>query len=63
MLSYEIRERELVLVEAFAGAAKTTTLEHICRRNLGLNFLYVCFNKRAAEDARRRVPANVECRT
>lgn len=56
---------ELVLINAYAGAGKTTTLKLIANAvaPTGRNSLYVCYNADMARDAKQSLPANVECRT
>src|SRR5690606_23083457 len=55
------------IVEAKAGAGKTSTLEGIARRLEQLNpkakVLYVAFNKTVQTEAEGRMPKNVESRT
>jgi superfamily I DNA/RNA helicase len=50
-------------IQAFAGTGKTTTLAAIAETCVGTRFLYVVFNRAAADGARNRMPANVEVRT
>jgi len=54
---------ESLLVNALAGAAKTTTLEMICVRMEPQPTLSLAFNKRIAEEMAKRLPGFVECRT
>jgi superfamily I DNA/RNA helicase len=54
---------ESLLVNALAGAAKTTTLEMICVRLPVMPILSLAFNKRIAEEMAKRLPGHVECRT
>jgi hypothetical protein len=49
-------------IEAFAGAGKTTTLKAIGEQR-GDSGLYVAFNKAIADEAKRKFPSNVACRT
>lgn len=53
---------ENLLLEALAGAAKTTTLVELSKLLRG-NTLSVAFNKRTAEEMARRMPEGVDCRT
>jgi superfamily I DNA/RNA helicase len=50
-------------IQAFAGTGKTTTLVAIAEGSPQRRFLYVVFNRAAAESARARMPSNVEART
>jgi hypothetical protein len=52
-----------IKVQAFAGTGKTTTLAAVAAACPRRRFLYVVFNRAAAADARRKMPANVEVRT
>jgi superfamily I DNA/RNA helicase len=51
-----------VAIEAFAGAAKTTTLEYIANSNTKKG-LYLAFNRTVAEEARTKFPPHVQCCT
>lgn len=53
-----------ILVNALAGAAKTSTLEMICQAlPSDLPILSVAFNKRIATEMAERLPGNVRCAT
>lgn len=54
---------ESLLVNALAGAAKTTTLEMLCHKLPVMPILSLAFNKRIAEEMARKLPGHVECRT
>lgn len=45
---------------AYAGAAKTTTLDLIAQALPTTPILYLVFNKRNSEEAKKRLPSNVE---
>jgi superfamily I DNA/RNA helicase len=51
-----------IQIKAIAGAAKTTTLEMISHELL-LPILSLQFNKRNADEAKKRMPPHVECKT
>lgn len=53
----------LTVVNAYAGAGKTTTLEMICEANPYARILYLCYNKALQIEAKSRFPANAEVRT
>ena len=48
---------------AFAGSGKTTTLLRLAEKNPGLDFLFIVYNRAVADEAGRRFPSNVKCRT
>lgn len=59
----DVRPGELIKVQAFAGTGKTRSLLAYAERRPHKRFLYIAFNKAAAEEARRRFPEHVQCRT
>ena len=52
-----------LLVNALAGAAKTTTLEMVCHTITDIPILSLAFNKRIADEMQKRLPGHVEVRT
>jgi DNA helicase-2/ATP-dependent DNA helicase PcrA len=58
-----LRTQDNLLVNALAGAAKTTTLEMLCKSLPVQPILSLAFNKRIAEEMTKRLPGHVECRT
>jgi DNA helicase-2/ATP-dependent DNA helicase PcrA len=52
-----------LLVQALAGAAKTSTLELIAAALPGRPILAVAFNKRIAEEMTKRLPSHCVCKT
>ncbi|PHV11937.1 AAA family ATPase [Chitinimonas sp. BJB300] len=52
-----------LIVNAFAGAGKTTTLEAFARNHPNKRMLYLAFNKAVQLEAAERFPSNVEART
>jgi len=52
-----------LIINALAGAAKTTTLEMICHAITGIPILSLAFNKRIADEMSKRLPSHVEVRT
>lgn len=54
---------ECVLIHAYAGTGKTTTLQLLANAHPSKRILYVCFNRETAEQARKRFPQNADCRT
>uniref|UniRef100_A0A3P8WSL3 F-box DNA helicase 1 n=1 Tax=Cynoglossus semilaevis TaxID=244447 RepID=A0A3P8WSL3_CYNSE len=63
ILNHNIQNDHVVKIKAFAGTGKTTTLVKYAEQRPHLRFLYVAFNKSVANEARRRFPGNVDCRT
>lgn len=51
-----------LLIEALAGAAKTTTLVELCQSLEG-NTLTLAFNKKIAEEMAKKMPPHVQCST
>lgn len=54
---------ENLVIEALAGAAKTSTLVLIAEALPSIPILAIAFNKRIAEEMKRRLPPNVMSRT
>ena len=52
-----------LIIEALAGAAKTTTLELIAKALPGVDILCLAFNKKIAVEMSFRLPSNCEART
>lgn len=50
-------------INAFAGTGKTTTLGMIARALPRKRILYLAFNRAIAQEAKERMPANVDART
>jgi superfamily I DNA/RNA helicase len=50
-------------IQAFAGTGKTTTLAAIAESLAQRKFLYLVFNRAAADEAERKMPSNVTVRT
>lgn len=58
-----VKTKDNILISALAGAAKTTTLELICKALPIQPILSLAFNKRIAEEMSRRLPGHVSCKT
>src|SRR6056297_867310 len=58
-----VRKGEIMLLNAYAGTGKTTTLEMYARAHSDVRFLYFSFNRDTAREAAGRFPANCRCRT
>ena len=57
------RTQDNLLVNALAGAAKTSTLEMVCHAVTNIPILSLAFNKRIADEMSKRLPGHVEVRT
>lgn len=53
----------IIVVSAFAGAGKSSTLRAYAEAHPTWSFLYLCYNKSAQEDAQKKSPKNVTCKT
>ncbi len=58
-----VSTKDSLLLNALAGAAKTTTLELICKALPVQPILSLAFNKRIAEEMTKRLPGHVKCQT
>jgi F-box protein 18 (helicase) len=56
-------EANTLVVNAFAGTGKTTTLIDYARARPTKNFVYLAFNRSVKEEAVKRFPRNVRCVT
>jgi hypothetical protein len=56
-------EARNLVINAFAGSGKTTTLRAYAQARPMASMLYVAFNKVTADEAAASFPRNVECRT
>lgn len=54
---------ESLIIQAYAGASKTTTLRLIAEAMPSKRILYLAFNKGIVVDATSKMPPNVSCRT
>ena len=63
IVATEVGKQDLLVLNAYAGTGKTTTLEMYARAWPAKRFLYLCFNSDAALRAKKRFPKNTECRT
>ncbi|AOM40992.1 DNA helicase [Xenorhabdus hominickii] len=52
-----------LVVNAFAGTGKTSTLVNYALANPQTSMLYLAFNRAVREEAERKFPFNVECKT
>lgn len=63
IIKFALENEANLMVEALAGAAKTTTAEMICQAITDRPILFLAFNKRVADEAAKRLPPHVEVRT
>jgi DNA helicase-2/ATP-dependent DNA helicase PcrA len=63
ILAAAVGTTDNLLVNALAGTGKTSTIEMICAAIQGIPILYLAFNKRIVDEAVKRMPSHVECRT
>jgi len=56
------KENQFVMVNAYAGCSKTTTLKMIADEIVTPS-LYIAFNKSIADEAKAKFPSYVECKT
>ncbi|XP_064489501.1 F-box DNA helicase 1-like [Ornithodoros turicata] len=63
IINHELKARDTVLIIAFAGTGKTSTLVEYARTRPSMKFLNVVYNKSVEQLAKRTFPKNVECRT
>lgn len=52
-----------LVVNAFAGTGKTTTLVRYAQANSDRRMLYLAYNRAVRDEAERKFPFNVECKT
>jgi superfamily I DNA/RNA helicase len=52
-----------LIINAYAGTGKTTTLKMIAEENPRVKFMYLAFNKKIVEEARKKFPKNVTVKT
>src|SRR5260370_26216176 len=55
--------RSSLKIQAFAGTGKTTTLAAIAESLAQRKFLYLVFNRAAADEAEQKMPSNVTVST
>ncbi|XP_005039073.2 PREDICTED: F-box DNA helicase 1 [Ficedula albicollis] len=63
ILNHKIEPGQTVKIMAFAGTGKTSTLVKYAEKFQELKFLYLTFNKSAAEKGKKVFPRNVTCKT
>lgn len=63
ILSHSVARGEILLLNAYAGTGKTTTLRMFAKANPQLKFLYLSFNRDNAREATASFPRNCVCKT
>jgi DNA helicase-2/ATP-dependent DNA helicase PcrA len=63
IIDFAVSSKENLLIRAFAGTAKTTTLEFIARALPIQPILCLAFNKRIAVAMTQRMPGHLTCKT
>lgn len=63
LILLEGKSSDSLIIEADAGAAKTTTLCLLAKRLPLVPTLCCAFNKRIAEDMAKRMPSHIQCQT
>jgi superfamily I DNA/RNA helicase len=58
-----MKKGDILLVNALAGCAKTTTLKMITEDNQSSKFLYLAFNKAIVEESKNKFPENTKLST
>ena len=58
-----LHTRDNLLIDSLAGAAKTSTLEFLCKYMPKTPILCIAFNKRIADEMAKRLPPNVKSAT
>lgn len=54
---------DILLIDAFAGTGKTSTLIEFSKENIDKNILYLVFNKEMRKDSKHKFPLNTEIHT
>lgn len=54
---------DVIVVNAYAGSGKTSTVVAYTHAHPNKKYLYIAYNKSMADEAKKKVPAWVECRT
>jgi superfamily I DNA/RNA helicase len=58
-----MKQGEILLINALAGCAKTSTLKIISQNNLNSKFLYLAFNRKIVDEAKESFPSNTKATT
>lgn len=63
ILNHCFQPGQIIKIIALAGTGKTTTLIHLAQLYPQVKFLNVMFNKSVCDEAKKRFPSNVTCKT
>jgi len=63
IIDFARSSQDNILINALAGAAKTSTLQFLCKYLPVHPILSLAFNKRIAEEMTKRLPGHVKCQT
>ncbi|MEX6150779.1 3'-5' exonuclease [Providencia hangzhouensis] len=63
IIDYKAEPGSMVCVQAYAGSGKTFTLKVYADTHKDKKMLYLVFNKSIREEAEKKFPKNVECKT
>lgn len=63
IIEFACAKRDNLLINALAGAAKTSTLEFLAKYMPHEPMLCIAFNKRIADEMGKRLPSHVKCAT
>lgn len=63
IVDFILQTKTNLLINALAGAAKTSTLEFICKYAPPAPILCLAFNKRIATEMQEKLPSHVKCQT
>ena len=58
-----MEQGKILLINALAGCAKTSTLKIIAQHNLNSKFLYLAFNRKIVDEAKNSFPSNTKSTT
>ena len=61
--SRNLKQDEILKINAFAGTGKTTTLIEITKANENKKYLYLAFNSSIVKEARKKFSTNVDVYT
>ncbi|NDL01318.1 3'-5' exonuclease [Photorhabdus bodei] len=63
IINYKATPGSMVCVQAYAGSGKTYTLKSYAEAHPEMRILYLVFNKSIREEAQKKFPKNVDCKT
>lgn len=63
IISSKLGKSECIIVNAYAGTGKTTTLREFSAHRQDKKILYICFNRETALQAKKKFTKNTDCKT